>query len=134
MAVNRGFVPRTADVETDLERPDGQVRVVGLARATEERGGIGPTDPPTGVLRELARVDLDRIGQQLDAELYPVYIQLLDQTPSLDDPGLPTILPPPERSEGSHLAYAGQWFLFATVGVIGWPVLLRKTWRERALA
>jgi cytochrome oxidase assembly protein ShyY1 len=37
-------------------------------------------------------------------------------------------LPPPEFSdEGSHLAYAIQWFGFTLTGVIGYWFLIRKT-------
>ena len=28
--------------------------------------------------------------------------------------------------EGPHFSYAVQWFLFATVGVVGYPILLRR--------
>ena len=131
LVVNRGFAPFTADpaeVLAATRPPAGDVEVTGLLLGTQERQGIGPTDPAGGVLTEIARVDLGRLQQQYGADLYPVYLQLQAQSPP---PGeLPVVLPPPEQSEGSHLAYAGQWFLFAAVGAIGWPFLLRHTARE----
>ena len=102
--------------------------MAGLLLATQERQGIGPTDPTEGVLGEIARVDLARLQQQYGADLYPVYLQLQTQSPP--PATLPTVLPDPELTEGSHLSYAGQWFLFAAVGAIGWPILLRHTSRN----
>ncbi len=47
LAVNRGFVPLSADVPAP---PGGEVEVAGLLLATQERQGIGPQDPTGGVL------------------------------------------------------------------------------------
>jgi hypothetical protein len=35
-------------------------------------------------------------------------------------------VPPPELSEGPHLSYAVQWFIFSTIAVVGYPVVLRR--------
>lgn len=134
VVVNRGFAPFTAEPAEALAAtrpPVGEVEVSGVLLATQERQGIGPTDPAEGVLTEIARVDLDRLQQQYGGDLYPLYLQLQAQSPP--PPGtLPVVLPEPEQSEGSHLSYAVQWFLFAAVGAIGWPFLLRHTAREGA--
>ena len=130
--VNRGFAPFTTDAAEALavtRPPAGDVEVTGLVLVTQERQGIGPTDPAEGTLTEIARVDLGRLQQQYSRELYPVYLQLQEQSPPTE--GLPVVLPPPEQTEGNHLSYAGQWFLFAAVGAIGWPVLLWRTAQER---
>ncbi len=130
--VNRGFAPFTTDAAQALAAtrpPTGEVEVTGLVLGTQARQGIGPTDPAAGTLTEIARVDLARLQQQYSAELYPVYLQLQEQSPPSD--GLPAVLPAPEQTEGNHLSYAGQWFLFAAVGAIGWPILLRRTAQER---
>lgn len=132
LVVNRGFAPFTAEPAEALaatRAPAGEVEVTGLLFATQERQGIGPTDPAEGVLSEIARVDLARLQHQYGGDLYPMYLQLQAQSPPSG--GLPVVLPPPEQGEGNHLAYAGQWFLFAAVGAIGWPVLLRHTAREQ---
>ncbi|CAN5165445.1 SURF1 family protein [soil metagenome] len=131
LVVNRGFAPFTTEPGEALAAtrpPGGEVEVTGLLLATQERQGIGPTDPAEGVLTEVTRIDLARLQQQYGADLYPVYLQLETQSPP---PGaLPTVLSEPEQSEGSHLSYAGQWFLFAAVGAVGWPILLRHTARN----
>ncbi len=133
LIVNRGFAPFTdkpGEVLAATAPPSGSVQVTGLLLGTQERQGIGPTDPPGGVLSQVNRVDLARLQQQYNVPLYPMYLQLSDQRPPQSDE-LPTVLPPPEQTEGPHLGYAVQWFLFAAVGVVGWPVLLRSTARER---
>lgn len=132
--VNRGFAPFSAEPAEALAAtrpPAGEVEVAGLLLATQERHGIGPTDPAGGVLTQIARVDLARLQQQSSADLYPLFLQLQEQSPPSGE--LPVALPAPEQTEGNHLTYAVQWFLFAAVGAIGWPVLLRHTAREDRL-
>jgi cytochrome oxidase assembly protein ShyY1 len=43
----------------------------------------------------------------------------------------PIRLPPPEPSEGPHLAYAVQWFLFAGLALSGYVVLARREEADR---
>lgn len=128
--VTRGFAPLAEDpavAQAAAAPPEGEVTVTGLAFPSQERGSIGPTDPEEGTLLELARVDIGRIDQQYDRELLPVYVQLLSQDPPLEARGFPQVLPLPATDDGPHLSYAVQWFLFAGVGLVGWPVLLRRT-------
>jgi surfeit locus 1 family protein len=103
--------------------------VTGLLFASQEREGIGPRDPTGGRLDELSRLDLDRLQQQYGTDLYPMWLQLADTEPPVEGE-LPVLLPEPEQDEGPHLSYAVQWFLFATVGAVGWPLLLRRTAAE----
>ena len=134
LVVNRGFAPFTAEAAQALSAtrpPTGEVEVWGLLLGTQEREGIGPTDPPEGVLREIARVDLGRLQQQYGIDLYPLSLQLEAQEPAPAPGQLPVLLPPPAQGEGNHLAYAVQWFAFAAVGAGGWPLLLRATARDR---
>jgi surfeit locus 1 family protein len=127
LAVNRGFVPLSTDVPAP---PRGDVEVTGLLFATQSRGSFGPRDPAEGRLDELSRLDLDRLQRQYDGDLYPVWLQLQEQDPPLDEGALPVVLPEPEQDEGPHLSYAVQWFLFATIGAIGWPLVLRRAARD----
>lgn len=132
--VNRGFAPRAADpgaVRDAAAPPSGTVTVTGLVSPTQVREGIGPTDPAEGTLAELARLDIARVQQQYGRELLPVAVQLETQDPPQQERALPLVLPRPATDEGPHLSYAVQWFLFAGVGVVGWPVLLHHTGREQ---
>jgi surfeit locus 1 family protein len=126
--VDRGWVPIDLD-SPGLEAfapPTGPVAVSGVLRKTEVRGSFGPTIPPDGVVTQVPRVDLERLDSQVGAELAPVYIQLLEQNPGQSG-DLPRLVALPVPSEGPHRGYAVQWFLFAAVTVVGYPVLLWRT-------
>jgi cytochrome oxidase assembly protein ShyY1 len=57
-------------------------------------------------------------------------VRLHDQVPAQAS-GLPRRIPPPALDEGPHFSYAVQWFTFTAIGLIGWPLLLRKAARDR---
>jgi len=126
--VDRGWVPIDLDQPgmAEFAAPTGSVLVYGVLRKTEVRGSFGPTDAATGILTQTARVDLKRLDEQVGGDLLPVYIQLQKQDPATpgDYPALVTL---PEPSEGPHRGYAVQWFLFAAVTLVGYPVLLWRT-------
>jgi cytochrome oxidase assembly protein ShyY1 len=60
--------------------------------------------------------------------VYGGYVELVSQTP--DTKPSPTLLDTPGLSEGPHLAYAVQWYLFATIAVGGFCYLLFREARE----
>ena len=130
--VDRGWVP--IDMEqpgmVEFAAPQGSVEVYGVLRKTEVRGSFGPVDPSQGILMMTARVDLERLDQQVEADLLPVFIQLQKQNPAPTG-DLPALVALPEPSEGPHRGYAVQWFLFAGVTVVGYPILLRRTAENR---
>lgn len=133
--VLRGFLPAVND---DLRPPfdgvappAGEVTVEGWAQPTQTRDGLGPTDPPEGVLTEMARVDVARIAQQLEASVEPMWIQA--STRQTADPGAPlapVALPTPD--EGPHFGYAVQWAIFTLIAIGGYPLILRKVARQKA--
>lgn len=130
VAVNRGWISHAAGTgaaPAEFGPAAGEVQVVGLVRATVTAEGLQQSDPSSGVLAEMARPDLARLSQQLDAVLLPVYVQLQVQTPPSGD--LPVPVPPPDLGEGSHLAYAVQWFVFAAIALVGYPLILRRLGR-----
>ena len=130
VAVNRGWIPHavgTGASSIDLSPPSEPMAVVGLARATVTATRLLHADPSAGVLTEMARPDLARLAQQIDGRLLPAYIQLQTQTPPPGD--LPIPVPPPDLSEGSHLAYAVQWFIFAAIAAVGYPLILHRLGR-----
>jgi cytochrome oxidase assembly protein ShyY1 len=112
------------------------VTVEGLLFPSQHRGSIGPTDPAAGRLDALARADLDRYQVQVDYDLHPAYVQLVTSDPeqSVGAAGEPELvaLGPPEPTEGPHLSYAVQWFIFTTIALVGYPLLLRKVAVEEA--
>jgi cytochrome oxidase assembly protein ShyY1 len=131
--VDRGWVSR-AIAENDgeaLTPPDGTVRVRG---PVGEPRTLNPDDTvdERGGRATLPRVDLERIGNDLGYPLRPVYVtaQWQDPTPVDDVPALPE---PPSPDDVNHLSYAFQWFAFALIPLVGWPIVLfRVTRRSRA--
>jgi cytochrome oxidase assembly protein ShyY1 len=132
--VLRGFLPTqgTPDaVPADAEPPSGQVTVVGLVQETQTKGVFGATDPSDGHLTNLARVDVARVQKQVAYPLYPVWVQLQSSQPT--QASEPELLPEPVLDEGPHLSYAVQWFIFSTIAIVGYPLILRRSARNRGL-
>lgn len=134
LAVNRGWIPndgRFEEVPADHDVPAGEVEVTGLLQEPHERGSFGPRDPAEGRLTSLARVDLDRLDQQVEGDLLPVWLQMTAPEAGAPDPSPRPLQPPSTGDEGPHLSYAGQWFTFSTIALVGYPLILRKVARER---
>lgn len=121
--VNRGWVPLTMDMPpVDAPPEPGSVLVEGWVQLTQLRPPLGPEDAP-GDLDVFSRVDIGRIGEELDYPLAPVYVVATGE----GGDELPVGVDPPEfTDEGPHLAYAIQWFGFALVGIVGFYFLLRR--------
>ena len=132
LLVNRGWIPISTEVgkPPDIPAPPtGTVTVEGRVRGTQERGAFGPTDPSNGVLTELARVDVARLRQQLTYPVLPAYVELTAQEPAPSQP-LPRLIPLPELDDGPHFAYAVQWFIFSTLAVVGWVLVVRRQLKQ----
>ncbi len=120
--VNRGWVPLEMDaVPVPADPPGGQVTISGWLGLTRMRQSGGATEPE-GRLTQIARVDIDRLQQQMPFELVPVYI-FADET----DVSLPiAVSRPVANDEGPHLLYAIEWFSFTVISVVGYFFLLRR--------
>ena len=128
LIVNRGWVPIDASDPpvAGAEPPEGRVVVAGIVRRGQVRGSVGPRDPADGDLDRISRVDIGRLQAQIDPTLYPFYLVLENQTPAQSG-AVPVLRPMVDLEEGRHLNYAIQWFLFAAIVVVGYPLLLRRT-------
>lgn len=133
VVVNRGWVPLQAGlaVRPEWAPPSGEVRVEGLLVETQTRGRFGSIDPEGERLEELARADVGRIQEQVDEDLVPAVLQLSTQEPAQEG-DFPVAIGAPELSEGPHLNYAGQWFIFATIAIVGYPLILRRVAHNKA--
>jgi surfeit locus 1 family protein len=131
--VDRGWIPAGtisgAQDWHDFDEPatasiDGTLR---LGQARAEIGGVSdPTlRPEESGLQIWHQVNLDRMAEQLPYPILEVYVQP-DPDPGDHVPPIP-YQPLIELSEGPHLGYAGQWFVFAAMLFFGYPlVYLRK--------
>jgi surfeit locus 1 family protein len=133
VAVNRGWVPIDSQGPPvpDALPPAGDVTVAGILRVSEGRGPTGVIEDD-GSYRKIGRLDLELLAPQWSSSLIPVYLQLDRQDPAQGE--YPSPLPPPEIGEGAHLSYAIQWFVFAAVAAIGFPILVVNTARRRPAA
>lgn len=126
--VNRGWLPNS--YEPDAERaavdpPAGTVTVHGFVRPTEVATGLQVALPESGVLTSVARPNIARLDQQLDYSLLPIFIQA-DRVEPASDARLPAPVALPPLDGGPHFSYAMQWFIFATIAAVGYPLILRR--------
>jgi surfeit locus 1 family protein len=132
--VDRGAVPSDRYTPGDREtyaQPSGVVTVDGILRSSQTEPDIGsrsdPAVPPGEELLAWNLVNIAQIAGQVSDPLLPVYIQ---QAPGADGGGFPvpsTFIP--ELTEGPHLGYAIQWFLFAGILWLGYPFYFLKETR-----
>ena len=128
IAVNRGWVAIDAGGPpvAGAEPPVGAVEVTGVLLEGQSFGSLG-TPEKDGRYDRMGRIDLDALTPQWGSDLLPVYLLLESQDPAGGE--MPVPRPPPRVNEGPHLSYAVQWFLFAVIAAIGFPVLIYRTGR-----
>jgi cytochrome oxidase assembly protein ShyY1 len=132
VVVDRGWVSLDAVARGigDAAVPPGTVTVRGvLQRATTLREGEQVKDE--GGLPSLPRVDTDHLATQTGYALLPAYVEAQYQSPA-PAAGAPALPEPKKTSQVNHISYAIQWFSFAAIAVIGWPIVLRRSLRRSA--
>ncbi len=136
VAVNRGWIPAGFSAEEarpETAPPSGMVTIVGFVQPARQAEGFQVADPADGVLSSLARPDVERLAQQLDYPLSPVVFQLApDGFGERSGDELPFTLGLPELDAGPHASYAAQWFIFTTIALVGYPLILRRVSRGQA--
>jgi cytochrome oxidase assembly protein ShyY1 len=126
LLVNRGFLRQGLDLPPVA---DGEVAVTGRLRPSQERRTGQLSDAEEGELAVAQRVDIERLAPQLDGEVLPMYVDRYDSTPAEPVDLEPVVKP--DLSEGPHLGYAVQWFIFTIAVAAGWVLAVRKSQRTR---
>ena len=132
VAVVRGFVTRAFVAQGDLREaaaPDGVQTVTGYVQESRG-GGRFATGLDEGELPQISAVDVGKLAEHWGIDLAPVWLQRSapgDDAPGGGDPL--TAVPLPDLGEGPHLSYAVQWFLFATIAAVGYPLIIRRNAR-----
>jgi surfeit locus 1 family protein len=119
--VDRGWIPAAELAAGDLSRFNEEIEqpVAGVIQLSQTLSGgrISVVEEPQ---QEWYRIDIEAIQRQMPYELLPVYLLL-----SPDDDSEQSELPyrmwaDIDLSEGPHLSYAVQWFIFATLLGVGY--------------
>lgn len=128
--VDRGWIP---DAEREslaqFDQP-GAVTVEGHV-ALSQTLSRGAAVTPTGPQQEWYRVDVAAIEEQMPYDLLPFYV--IQAPPPEGNTDLPFRAAPEfDLSEGPHLSYAIQWFLFTLILGGVYIFLVRKNEREES--
>jgi surfeit locus 1 family protein len=130
--VDRGWVPPGME-DPPLQRarpPDGDVTITGFLLPTEARGA--PHDATQTQLVDHIDVASLAKSSRHGFTTTELYVLLQSQQPAPSD--LPTIVKPAGLSEGPHLGYAIQWFLFIPTLLAVYVTLLRQQAKRAAAA
>ncbi len=119
--VNRGWAP------LDTTPPPAQTGTVGFIGRVRQPATARQVLPLGADRAEMmSNVDTTVLARQVEDLLINAYVEVVDE-----DARLAGALPRPAEpaaAEGSanNLSYAFQWFAFVVIGLIGYPLLLRR--------
>jgi cytochrome oxidase assembly protein ShyY1 len=128
--VNRGWVTASGSGSAAPAVPTPSatsVTITGRLRPSED--AYTGASPPAG---QVMRVNVPSIAKGLPYDVYGGFLELSRQQPP--PATSPSLIPPPEPSEGPHLLYAVQWFLFGCLALGGYVVLARREAADRRVA
>lgn len=129
LLVNRGFVNRDIVLGTvqlaaseDLAPLSGPITIEGVLREGFDRGSLSEAGDQLSIPNPTLAAETLGLATVLDPA---IYLQLEAQEPQRSQVW-PIVLPEPDLTEGPHRSYAFQWFTFATIGVIGYGLVLGR--------
>jgi len=132
--VNRGWVDSGSDATSYPEvpaAPGGDVTVTGRLRADETTASSGIRDRGGLPARQYKLINSAQQAAASGATVLGGYLELASATPAVGPS--PVLLAEPNHSDiGPHMAYAVQWWLFASLVPVGLVVLARREARDRA--
>lgn len=116
---DRGWAALPVDYRQGGAAPPGRIHVEGILWPAQHRSGI-----PDRLDEFVPRADPAIFAAFSGLVFRDEYLFVTDQQPPFG-----VALKAPEVGEvslGPHLGYAGQWFLFTLVVLVGYPALLRR--------
>jgi cytochrome oxidase assembly protein ShyY1 len=122
--VNRGFI--TPPGSAPPAPPQGTIEILGRVRLSHGDGTEPLPGGATGNGVEVRKVEVGRLANEFEQPVLPVYLDLIASEPPVGA-GDPAPVPAPELSDGPHLSYAIQWFIFATSVAVGWVFAVRAS-------
>jgi surfeit locus 1 family protein len=129
--VNRGWVPLEDSALENRKKyhEPGEVTVSGVIRLPHSEGEIGLVKDPTlmpGQDRQDAWnfVNIEKIAEQTTHTLLPVYVQQSADETWEGFPYRQEVFI--DLTEGAHLGFAVQWFVFAVILLFGYPYLIMR--------
>ncbi|CAN5508724.1 SURF1 family protein [soil metagenome] len=120
LMVNRGWVPLDEPIPP---APAGEVSLRGRLQLPLEARQVLPVGGDTAEL--VSNPDLGRLAGQVPGLIQTAYLEVIDE-PAREAGVLPRPAEPIPLDAGNHLFYAMQWFAFAVIGLVGYPLLLRR--------
>lgn len=128
--IDRGWIPQDEYLTGDWSNfhEPGELEVAGLLRLSRSRADFGRINDGSNTLgyplRSWNLADIEQIAVKIPYPILPVYIQLLPDDASDSLPYRSAQLP--TLTEGSHQSYAIQWFMFAAILAIGYPIYVKN--------
>ncbi len=130
--IDRGWIP--FDQIADLSRFDqpGEVTITGQLRRPQDQSNFTPgviqAPPNTNTQQSAPAVNTVSITQVQEFSGVPMLPAFIQQAEVADrtEPPFPA-LTSLELSEGPHMGYAIQWFIFAGIFFFGYPLLVRRS-------
>lgn len=135
--VDRGWIPYEDFTGGNLSQYDyaDRVPIEGIIRRSQSKpaiGGRADQVPAPGEARLEAWnwINIGDISKQLPYQILPVYLAAV---PAAGEQSLPYRSELElDLTEGSHLGYAFQWFIFAAILGIGYPLYVRREEKGQA--
>ncbi len=123
--VDRGWIPQANYASGDLAKynQSGTVEIQGMILLSQTQPEVGRASdkiPATGRLNDWFTLNVPGIAKQTSYQLLPVYIQQAPPQQGLTAPPYAN-LPQLDLSEGPHMGYAIQWFIFSATLAFGFP-------------
>jgi surfeit locus 1 family protein len=133
--VDRGWLPAAELDRENWSKYDvkGPVAVTGYVKLSQTvKGSTGVANSSSGTPQnEWYRVDVDAIEAQLPYDLLPIYLQEVPPAEGSELLPFRGVLEP-DLSDGPHLSYALQWFIFATILALGYVFFVGSRSEEAA--